>query len=1338
MTATNRNPTSSGADVVRPRWKRPLKWLLVSLATCVVLLALLLGAFGVVVGRVPEYRVQVQNWLSDRTGLVIEFQALSARLRLFGPELIFDEAIVRTPDRSHVLATARRGSVAFDIWNSLRNGQLSAGRFSLRSPQIGVIRTRDGRFQLLGQSALPQREFEPIAIESLPTGEFRVTDAVVSFHDERTGRGPWSLSGVSFDLTRDIGSMRLTGAASLPASLGTTLKFAASAEGPLQSPHEVLSSFSVVGDGLDLAGWAEVLPDVWPGPEAGRGTLQLSGSLRGARLTSFAAHVDFRELVTRLPQWSLPLPRAETLPPSAMDEEDGTQDEAGTAGGDEHALQAALAEEDAPAEPETAHYTRVAFSLHAHRQADEWRLAITDLDVSQPQSPWRAERIEASWSKAQEGAIKARVNADRVALANLWPLLAYLPESPGIATLRALRASGAIDDLEVTFERGDAVPLRYTAAAKLTDVSFAPIRRVPGFKHLSGVLAATEQGGSLDVHARAPQFELPRMFRAPLSADSLDGRVVWEVTSAGVTVHTDELRVAGGDGRARARASVFVPRDRSSPRLRLSAEGEDLNVAATSKYVPRHKLSAQTLAWFDRAFIAGRATHARVEFDGPTRAFPFRNGEGVFSADAHVEGGTFEYHAEWLPATDITADAEFRNAGMTVRASAARIGNLTTTNAVATIEDFKRNELRIVATANGQLPDAADYLKASPLRELLEPHLSRVDARGALEAELRLYFPIKQMTKRDVVVVAKVANASAVYANAHEPVSGLRGVLTIHNTLVESGDLQGEWLGGPMRVQVRPLDANSSQLTATGRALAPELARFLRLPGSVAVTGGMDWRFSSALQGSGRPMERALVSLDLRDTEIALPAPVGKSAGTPGVLDAELAFDEPGRVVTRAAFGELRALVSVRNRRGQWQLESGGVRADGVAASLPSHRGIRIEGTIDDFVLDEWLALKPQGGEGAGVGKPLSQFLQAANVRLKRFQMFGYEWQDLRGVMQATASGWRIDVAGPGATGQVLIPEPLAGSVPLRAAMDHLELTKAPRQAARAAREPVDPRNLPALDVHVMSASVHGRALGAVDVVAARTADGLRFDELRIAGGAARAEGRGQWSMGEDGPHAALTATVTSSNVASTLQALGYTPALEARHGEVRADLRWRGGFDANILEVAAGAITVRAESGQIVNLQPGAGRMLGLFSIAALPRRLALDFSDLTDKGLAFDTIHGDFELRAGHAYTSNLLLRGPAAEIGIAGRTGFTTRDYDQTAVVTGNLGASLPVAGALAGGPAVGAALLLFSQMFKEPLKGMTRGYYRITGPWDNPTVERVGATDAKDATALSDGS
>jgi uncharacterized protein YhdP len=135
--------------------------------------------------------------------------------------------------------------------------------------------------------------------------------------------------------------------------------------------------------------------------------------------------------------------------------------------------------------------------------------------------------------------------------------------------------------------------------------------------------------------------------------------------------------------------------------------------------------------------------------------------------------------------------------------------------------------------------------------------------------------------------------------------------------------------------------------------------------------------------------------------------------------------------------------------------------------------------------------------------------------------------------------------------------------------------------------------------------------------------------------------------------------------------------------------------------------------------------------SMTTLRRRLALDFSDLTDKGLAFDSVRGDFTLRSGDAYTSNLLLRGPAAEIGVVGRTGLDSKDYDQTAVVTGNLGQSLPVAGALAGGPVVGAALLVFSQIFKQPLKGVARGYYRITGSWENPTVERVEANQVKKA-------
>jgi uncharacterized protein YhdP len=338
--------------------------------------------------------------------------------------------------------------------------------------------------------------------------------------------------------------------------------------------------------------------------------------------------------------------------------------------------------------------------------------------------------------------------------------------------------------------------------------------------------------------------------------------------------------------------------------------------------------------------------------------------------------------------------------------------------------------------------------------------------------------------------------------------------------------------------------------------------------------------------------------------------------------------------------------------------------------------------------------------------------------------------------MRTSAGTWQVDVAGPNAEGSLSIPGSFSGAQPLVAKLDRLVIqskeTDSQQQQGNESEDP-DPRSWPNLQGQAQDFRYGDHAFGTVSLQTTRVPQGIRIDSLTILTDAARGEAHGEWLVTPDGQHSKLNVSIVSTDVAATLKALNYTPFIEAKRGEITADLSWNGGFSGDLLTRAAGNVTVAAENGQIVSVQPGAGRVLGLFSVAALPRRLALDFSDLTDKGLSFDSIHGDFELRDGNAFTNNLLLRGPAAEVGMAGRTGLGSRDYDQTAVVTGNLGASLPVAGALAGGPAVGAALLLFSQVFKEPLKGITRGYYRITGPWDNPVVERVDAAQIKEAAA-----
>jgi uncharacterized protein YhdP len=204
-----------------------------------------------------------------------------------------------------------------------------------------------------------------------------------------------------------------------------------------------------------------------------------------------------------------------------------------------------------------------------------------------------------------------------------------------------------------------------------------------------------------------------------------------------------------------------------------------------------------------------------------------------------------------------------------------------------------------------------------------------------------------------------------------------------------------------------------------------------------------------------------------------------------------------------------------------------------------------------------------------------------------------------------------------------------------------------------------------------------------------------------------------------------------SSNLLDTLNAWGFEATVSAKSGKASGELVWDDGIDGNVLGRLTGNVKINVEQGQLTTVKPGAGRVLGLLSLAALPRRLTLDFSDVTDKGFAFDSIKGDFEFRDGSAYTSNLALKGPAAQIGIVGRTGLVARDYDQTAKVAGNFGTPLAAAGVFAAGPAVGAALYLFSSVFKESLTGIARGYYRITGSWDNPKIERIAAGQAHEA-------
>jgi len=160
-------------------------------------------------------------------------------------------------------------------------------------------------------------------------------------------------------------------------------------------------------------------------------------------------------------------------------------------------------------------------------------------------------------------------------------------------------------------------------------------------------------------------------------------------------------------------------------------------------------------------------------------------------------------------------------------------------------------------------------------------------------------------------------------------------------------------------------------------------------------------------------------------------------------------------------------------------------------------------------------------------------------------------------------------------------------------------------------------------------------------------------------------------------------------------------------------------------------------KSGALLEIEPGAGRVLGLLSLAQLPRRMMLDFRDFYSKGLAFDRVDGHVRLSQGTARTDDLSIAGPAAQIEIRGSADLQAQTFDQTVEVLPRAGNLLTVAGALAGGP-VGAAIgAAANAVLKKPLGQLTAKTYRVTGPWKNPKVEVRKREPQAPASADADG-
>ena len=324
---------------------------------------------------------------------------------------------------------------------------------------------------------------------------------------------------------------------------------------------------------------------------------------------------------------------------------------------------------------------------------------------------------------------------------------------------------------------------------------------------------------------------------------------------------------------------------------------------------------------------------------------------------------------------------------------------------------------------------------------------------------------------------------------------------------------------------------------------------------------------------------------------------------------------------------------------------------------------------------------------------------------------------------------WQASIKSTQATGRISWQDVGSGKSKLTARLTSLVVPKsAVTEVSGVLTGEKGPKQMPALDIMVENAELFGKKLGHIELAASTASDSAsrvwKIDRLAISNPDAALKASGTWNTQGNNNSTKMTYALQVANAGKLLGRMGYGDVLRNGKGKIDGNLEWHGNPFAFDIPSLSGQVNMAMESGQFLKAEPGAGRLLGVLNLQALPRRLSLDFRDIFSTGFAFDGLSAKATIASGVAKTDNLKMRGVNATVLMEGIADINKETQHLHVVIIPEISASAAsVVYGLAVNPVIGLGTFLAQLVLRDPLRKIMTYEYQITGNWSDPTVTKI---------------
>ncbi len=984
-----------------------------------------------------------------------------------------------------------------------------------------------------------------------------------------------------------------------------------------------------------------------------------------------------------------------------------------------------------------------------------WQLGFNRLSAVLDTEDVRLDGLDMHVERGTDGHRHFRVTGPDINLQSLQPVYAYIDSMlPATAPIRlhALRRG----DVKNWLIGGKTVAGKRVITeflADTNDLAIDPYGKVPGVSDLSATINYQHGAGEIVFANQDINLSMPELYEQLLPVINVDGVVRFlrsEITegpqvSSGPLwkVVTEDLRLSSLDLNASVSFSLQEAADGQRP-IDLHATILNANLSHLKNYYPTRVIKPKLLAWLQSAIVAGDVVRGRAEVKGDLANFAPAEGIGHFYVEADVVNSTLKFRPDWPAVKEMDGNLSFSASAMRGRVYQGSIREAKFSDARLFIPNVKEPMLQLQTNAIGPLADMLDFVQTGPLAARLGPAFGNSTGVGTARVALDLNIPLKKGLPKKLALDGELVldNAQIRSAGFGVKLDSASGKVKFNERGLLVDDLAVRYQGLPLAVtatQRKVSGKNTNRISIKGPMALASVMDSYGIPLVDQIEGISNWRLDIDVtrRGAGRkPRVELSAKSDLSGTEFTFPLPLKKDADDLSEVSLYRDFDAAEKDWWLELPGLLKARIRVGDDK---KVESMAIALGQSNNTVLPWRGIALHG--DAYRLDAlgWTKFAinfKAGSKSPNSGEPFPLF---AKVSAQQMLIGDQVLDELVYIAYRDGSHQVHRVENVFVSGELLLRRDADSSDPLVMRLDRLDRRLLVAIGAASDKntengmtnQSYDPRDIPPLDVTVKELKWDNWRFEKVAMRSRPNEQGMQITGLTARQDNMRLSGSGSWDIfnvpGLGDSHATnLDLAASFDNFGQTITDVGGGKSFAEGIGEAGLSLSWPGPGYAPDLRSISGQLLFNLRDGRILMVEPGAGRILGLFALQALPRRLTFDFRDITKTGLEYTTLSGNLTIGSGEARTNAIAVTGPVAEILIRGKTNFVDKTYDQKIDVLPRLSGALPLLGVLSGGPAVGVTALLADGFLKGigvNVDEIGRRQYTLTGDWENPLWQTV---------------